>query len=55
VEEALKDGYVKAAGTTIVRALPPVSRFSPDGAHGEKKQRVLQMLADFIARYFGLI
>ena len=54
MEEALKDGYVKAAGTTIVKALPAVSRFSPDGAHGEKKQKVLQLLADFIARYFGL-
>jgi type I restriction enzyme R subunit len=55
VEEALKDGYVKAAGTTIVKALPAVSRFSPEGAHGEKKQKVLQLLADFISRYFGLI
>jgi type I restriction enzyme R subunit len=55
VEEALEDGYVKASGTTTVKALPPVSGFFPDAAHGEKKQRVLQLLADSIPRCFGLI
>jgi type I restriction enzyme R subunit len=55
ISEALRDGYVKSAGTTITKVLPPVSRFSADGAHGEKKQKVLEILGDFIARYFGLV
>jgi type I restriction enzyme R subunit len=55
LEEALKDGYVEAAGTAIVRAMPPVSGFSPAGAHGKKKQKGLQLLADFISRYFGFV
>jgi len=33
--------------------LPPVSRFSADGGHGEKKQRVLARLGAFFDRYFG--
>ena len=55
MSEALRDGYVKSSGTKITQVLPPVSRFSPDGAHGAKKQKVLQILTDFIARYFGLV
>ena len=55
VEEALRDGYVKGAGTAITTVLPPVSRFAPDDAHGLKKQRVLELLTEFIARYFGLV
>jgi type I restriction enzyme R subunit len=38
----------------ITRVLPPVSRFSPGGGHGEKKQRVLDRFAEFFERYFGL-
>ena len=54
VSSALKSGEVKATGTEITRILPPVSRFSPDGAHGEKKQTVIELLVEFINRYFGL-
>ena len=54
VADALRDGQVKAAGTAITTIFPPVSRFSAEGGHGEKKQRVLILLADFIARFFGL-
>jgi type I restriction enzyme R subunit len=55
INEALRDGYVKSAGTTITKVLPPASRFTPDGAHGAKKQKVLELLTEFIARYFGLV
>jgi len=34
--------------------LPPVSRFSAGGAHAAKKSRVLEKLAAFFERYFGL-
>ena len=36
------------------KVLPPVSRFSAGGGHGEKKQRVLDKLGEFFDRFFGL-
>lgn len=38
----------------ITKVLPPASRFSADGGHGEKKQRVIQKLSAFFERFFGL-
>jgi type I restriction enzyme, R subunit len=52
---AFRDGAVPTAGTAITRILPPASRFSPGGDHGAKKQRVLDKLAEFFDRYFGLV
>lgn len=55
VADAFRDGAVPTAGTAITRILPPASRFSPGGDHGAKKQRVLDKLAEFFDRYFGLV
>ena len=52
---SFRDGAVPTAGTAITRILPPASRFSPGGDHGAKKQRVLDKLAEFFDRYFGLV
>ncbi|MDY0339605.1 MAG: type I restriction endonuclease subunit R [Coriobacteriia bacterium] len=54
IETAFRDGAIQNTGTAITKVLPPVSRFSPDGEHGEKKQRVLTMLGEFFERFFGL-
>jgi type I restriction enzyme, R subunit len=54
VERAFRDGAIQAGGTAITRVLPPASRFSADGGHGEAKQRVLSKLGDFFERFFGL-
>jgi type I restriction enzyme, R subunit len=54
IEAAFRDGAIQITGTAITRVLPPVSRFSADGGHGEKKQRVLTKLGEFFERYFGL-
>ncbi len=54
MERAFADGAIRTTGTGITRVLPPVSRFSPDGGHGEQKQRVLQRLGAFFDRFFGL-
>lgn len=54
IETAFRDGAIQATGTAITKVLPPVSRFSPDGGHGEKKQRVLAKLGEFFERFFGL-
>lgn len=54
VETAFRDGAIQATGTAIIKVLPPVSRFAAGGGHGEKKQRVLDRLAEFFERFFGL-
>ena len=54
VERAFRDGAIQTSGTAITRVLPPTSRFSPEGGHGETKQRVLTKLGEFFERFFGL-
>ncbi|NYF16015.1 type I restriction enzyme R subunit [Microbacterium sp. AK009] len=54
IATAFREGEVKVTGTAITKVLPPVSRFGPDGGHGEKKQRVLEKLGFFFERFFGL-
>jgi type I restriction enzyme R subunit len=54
IERAFRDGAIQAGGTAITRVLPPASRFSADGGHGETKERVLAKLGDFFERFFGL-
>jgi len=51
---AMRDGSIPAAGTAITKILPPVSRFSKNNGHASKKQTVLEKLAAFFDRYFGL-
>lgn len=55
VETAFRDGSIQTSGTAITRVLPRVSRFSAQGGHGEKKQRVIDKLMAFFDRFFGLI
>lgn len=54
VAGAFRDGALRTAGTALAGVLPPVSKFSPDGAHDEIKQRVTNKLAAFFDRFFGL-
>ncbi len=54
IERAFRDGAIPVTGTAIAKILPPVSRFSADDRHGEKKQRVLIRLGQFLERFFGL-
>jgi type I restriction enzyme R subunit len=54
IDTAFRDGAIRTAGTAITNVLPPVSRFSADGSHSDKKQRVLAKLAVFFERFFGL-
>jgi hypothetical protein len=54
IADAFRDGAVAATGTAVTKILPPVTRFSPEGGHGEKKQRVLVKLSNFFERFFGL-
>ena len=54
VDRAFRDGGIQATGVAITKVLPPASRFSPDGGHGDKKQRVLGKLGEYFERFFGL-
>lgn len=54
IEAAFRDGQVRTSGTAITTVLPPVSRFSANAGHGEKKQRVIGLLETFFDRFFGL-
>ncbi|MGU3409341.1 type I restriction endonuclease subunit R [Microbacterium sp. M1A1_1b] len=54
IATAFRDGHVRTSGTAITKVLPPVSRFSANGGHGEKKQRVIQVFEAFFDRFFGL-
>ena len=53
IEQAFRDGAVPVDGHGDHQDLPPASRFSADGGHGEKKQRVLARLGAFFERFFG--
>jgi type I restriction enzyme R subunit len=54
IDAAFRDGAIQTTGTAITKVLPPVSRFSPSGGHGDMKQRVLTKLSAFFGRFFGL-
>lgn len=55
VEAAFRDGMIRTSGTAITKVMPPTTRFSPDGGHGQKKQRVLKKLIAFFERFLGLV
>jgi len=55
VDTAFRDGALRTSGTAITGVLPPTTRFSANGGHGEKKQRVLAKLVAFFERFFGLV
>lgn len=54
VDRAFRDGGIQVTGVAITKVLPPSSRFSADGGHGDKKQRVLAKLGEYFERFFGL-
>ncbi|SDT68891.1 type I restriction enzyme, R subunit [Streptomyces sp. TLI_053] len=54
VTTAFRDGQIRTTGTEITKILPPVSRFSRDGGHSDKKKRVIETLTQFFERFFGL-
>lgn len=55
VDNAFRDGKIPVTGTAITKILPPVSRFSRNNDYATKKQTILDKLAAFFERFFGLI
>jgi type I restriction enzyme R subunit len=54
VDNAFRDGSIPVTGTAVTKILAPVSRFSKTSGYAGKKQAVLDKLAVFFERYFGL-
>ena len=54
IENALRDGVLKTAGTDIDRFMPPISRFG-DNNRSEKKLSVIEKLKRFFEKYFGVV
>ncbi|KMS53904.1 type I restriction endonuclease subunit R [Sphingobium cupriresistens] len=54
IDNAFRDGAIPSTGIAITKIMPPVSRFSKGNGHAAKKQAVLDKLAAFFDRYFGL-
>lgn len=54
IDDSFRHGALRTTGTAITKVLPPVSRFSKDQNHSEKKNRVIQKLEKFFERFFGL-
>ena len=54
MDNAFRDGSIATAGTAITKILPPVSRFAAGDGHAIKKRTVVDRLAAFFERYFGL-
>lgn len=54
IDNAFRDGNIPTTGTAITKILPPLSRFSKNNGHATKKRTVLDKLAAFFERYFGL-
>jgi len=54
VADAFRDGAIPTEGTAVTKILPSVSRFAAGNTHALQKQNVLDKLAAFFDRYFGL-
>ncbi|WP_098731295.1 type I restriction endonuclease subunit R [Brevibacterium epidermidis] len=54
MDAAFRDGHLRTAGTEIIHILPPVSRFSRESNHGDKKKRVIEALSSFFERFRAL-
>ena len=50
---SFRDGALKTTGTDIDKLMPPVSRFG-GGNRTEKKKTIIQRLAQFFEKYFGI-
>lgn len=54
MENAFRDGEIKATGQAFAAILPPVSMFTKDNARAKKKLSVLDKLKAFFDKYFGV-
>lgn len=54
ISNAFRDGGVQVTGTAVTKILPPVSFFSPDNAHTNKRETVLEKLSTFFNKFFDI-
>jgi type I restriction enzyme R subunit len=55
IDNAFRDGAIPTSGVGITKIMPPVSRFAKGGEHATRKRSVMEKLAEFFERYYGLI
>jgi type I restriction enzyme, R subunit len=55
VDNAFRDGAIPTSGVAITRIMPAVSRFAKGGEHASRKRAVMERLAEFFERYYGLV
>ncbi len=54
MNNSFRNGEIQSVGTAFAAILPPVSRFSPNGARGIKKETVLLKLKKYFDRFFDI-
>jgi type I restriction enzyme R subunit len=54
MENAFRDGEIKATGLAFDSVLPAVPMFTEDKARAKKKQVVLEKFREFFEKYFGI-
>lgn len=54
IEECFRDGYIKENGTSIIKILPPISRFSQNNSRANVKKKILNILSDFFEKYYDI-
>jgi len=55
IRNSFRDGYIATTGTAIAEVLPPMSRFSQNGARTKKKDAVIAKFTQFLERFFDII
>ncbi|ARU41200.1 hypothetical protein CCB80_08660 [Armatimonadetes bacterium Uphvl-Ar1] len=51
----LQNGIIRTSGAAITKGMPQMTRFSADGVHVQKKQRVLAKSVGLFERFLGLV
>lgn len=54
INNAFRDGYIQGTGTSLVKVIPKISRFSPTGERTKKRETVLQRLREFFNRFWDI-
>ncbi len=54
VKNAFRDGAIEELGTSVTKILPPIPRFGGGNKRAETKEKVLDKLKKFFARFFDI-
>jgi len=54
IQNAFRDGHLTTVGTSLVKVLPPISKFSPGGERTKKRESVIDKLTRFFEKFFDI-